>query len=137
MNRALSFGVVAVALAIIVAGCEGGSSLAPEPCKGNVEVTVLPVGQPVFAWSPDCGMSSVAVATVPSTPGAAGTVVWGFTVPENSPVGPGVVYGAAPARASVWTPPVPLEAGTTYRVSVAQTVGGDVLVASGDAVFNR
>ena len=72
MNRALSFGVVAVALAIIVAGCEGGSFLAPEPCNGNVEVTVLPVGQPVFAWSPDCGMSSVAVATVPSTPGAAG-----------------------------------------------------------------
>lgn len=61
--------------------------------------------------------------------------MWGFSVPERYPLGPGIRYGEAPTGASVWTPAQPLQAGTTYRVSVMLTVGLDVAVASGTRTF--
>jgi hypothetical protein len=61
--------------------------------------------------------------------------VWGWTVPEQRPVGPTILYGHSPDEATVWMSPEPLDAGREYRVTVIQTVGEDVRVASGARTF--
>jgi len=61
--------------------------------------------------------------------------VWSFTVSEQSPVGPGVVYGKSPRGATVWAGPESLAVSKMYHVAVTYTVGGDVAVASGGATF--
>jgi hypothetical protein len=134
MNRA-SFYLVCTALLLSIPGCSDTTS--PKACGGNVQVAVLRQPNPIFTWSPACGVSSFQVVTVPSAPGAMEESVWGFSVPEQSPIGPAVHYGIAPARASVWRQPGALAAGATYRVRVMQTVGLDVVVASGERVFTR
>lgn len=110
----------------------------PEPCDGVVQVSVSTdnAGTPVISWSPSCGMSRVAVSTV--APNRLDeTPLWAFTVPENATVGPGVLYGSAPERATVSSAPQALSPGTVYRVILTQTVGGDVAVAGGEATFTR
>ena len=104
-------------------------------CDGQIEVSVGFGNRPSFAWTPNCGISFLGVYAVTSTSGQLGTAVWGFNAPEDEPIGPNVTYGAAPARASVWTGPEPLEAGKTYRITVWYTVGGDVVVAEGTTTF--
>jgi hypothetical protein len=137
MNRALFYSTRVTALFLTTLGCSGTSSVAPEGCVQNVQVAVLPGTYPVFSWSPACGISSLSVVTVSSTPGAIEESMWGFSVSEQSPIGPGIHYGTAPVGATVWTQPRSLVAGATYRVRVIQTVGGDGLLGSGERVFTR
>jgi hypothetical protein len=137
MNRALFYQTCVAALILTGPGCSGTTSATPEGCIRNVEVTVLPGANPAFAWSPSCGMSSLSVVTVPSAPGVNEEAMWGFSVPENSPIGPAIRYGSAPNGATVWTQPRALVTGATYRVRVMLTLGGDGLLGSGERVFTR
>lgn len=110
--------------------------LSPTGCNGRIDVTVTSGVVPTFSWTPNCGISALTVTNVTPAPGTTWEApVWGFSVPENHPLGPTVRYGAAPAGANLWTPARPLDAGTTYRVSVMLTVGLDVAVASGSRTF--
>ena len=135
MNRALSYLTCTTALLLSTPGCSDTTS--PKACGGNVQVAVLRQPNPIFTWSPACGVSSFQIVTVPSAPGAMEESVWGFSVPEQRPIGPAVRYGIAPAGATVWTQPRALVVGSTYRVRVSQTVGLDVEVGSGERVFTR
>jgi hypothetical protein len=137
MNRALFYSTRVTALLLTALGCSGTSSVTPDGCVQNVQVAVLPGTNPVFSWSPTCGVSSLTVVTVPSTPGVSEESMWGFSVPEQSPVGPGIRYGVAPVGATVWTQPRALVPGANYRVRVIQTVGGDGLLGSGERVFTH
>jgi hypothetical protein len=136
MNRALFYQSCVAALVLTAPACSGMTS-APEGCTRNVEVNVIPGANPAFVWSPSCGMSSLLIVTVPSAPGVNEETMWGFTVPENSPIGPAIRYGSAPRGATVWTQPRALVTGATYRVRVMLTVGGDGLLGSGERVFTR
>ncbi len=137
MKCTLSYLTRTTALLLTALGCNGTSPVTPEGCVQNVQVAVVQGANPVFSWSPACGMSSLSVATVPSTPGVNEESMWAFSVPEQSPIGPAIRYGSAPVGATVWTQPRALVAGASYRVRVMQTVGGDVLVGSGERVFTR
>lgn len=108
----------------------------PAPCGGDIAVSVATGATPRFSWAPDCGVSLLAVTTVPTAAGDHGRTVWGFTVSERTPLGPSVTYGVNPPGATVWSAPEPLQIGDSYRVYLAYTVGGDVLVASGETTFN-
>ena len=134
MKEKLSALVVLSSLVMLVAGCEGATTVVA-PCSQNVDVFVGGGSAPLFAWSPACGISELDVSTVPATGGGQPVSVWSFHVPENQPVGPFIRYGIAPSHAVVSIQPQALEAGTTYRVQVFQTVGGDVLTSSGEATF--
>lgn len=137
MKKKLSAVVVLSSLVVLFAGCEGSSTVV-EPCSQNVDVSVAGLGNGVlFAWTPECGMSFLSVTTVPAAAGGQPVIVWSFSVPENQPVGPFVQYGKAPDRATVTVQPQPLEAGTTYRVQVFQTIGGDALTSTGEATFTH
>lgn len=137
MNRALFDRVCVIALTLSVVGCDGTSSVTPDGCIQNVQVTVLPGANPAFVWSPACGMSSLSVVTVPSVAGVSEETMWGFSVSEQSPIGPAVRYGRAPDGATVWSQPRSLVSGETYRVRVMLTLGGDGLLGSGEGVFTR
>lgn len=127
--------VRAAICAIVVAGCRGTSPDPPEGCSGPIDVAVLSDVPPRFSWSPHCGISFLTVSAVAEAPGATEEPVWGFHLPEASPVGPTVAYGAAPSRATVWTGPEGLVIGRRYRVFLGYTVGGDVLAGSGALTF--
>ncbi len=123
-------------VAVATLACAGASPVGtkgPQGCLQNVQVVVSNDATPVFSWAPACGMSSLSVETVPSSVGETGQAVWGFSVPENNPVGPAIRYGQAPSGATLWVAPQPLVAGTRYHIRVAQTVGGDGLHGSGQA----
>jgi len=135
MTRTLFYATRVIAPLFAALSCSGPSSVSPEACNRDVQVAVLAGANPVFSWSPACGVSSLSVVTVPSTSGVSEELVWSFSVPEQNPIGPTIRYGIAPAGATVWTQPHALVAGATYRVRVMQTVGGDVLVGSGERLF--
>jgi hypothetical protein len=127
-------------LTIGVLGCSDGrtataaTEIRPTPCWSALDVSVSAGTRPTITWAPGCGVSSVTVTAVGATP-IADEVVWGLTVPERAPVGPGIVYGEAPSGASVWAAPRTLAAGVTYRVRVAYVVGGDAVAGAGDRTF--
>jgi hypothetical protein len=124
--------VFAVSLLALALACSE-STAPPPPCQGPIEISAGDV--PLrFSWSPACGISALSVVEVADAP-ANERVVWGFTVSEQYPVGSAIRYGAPPDGASVWQAPESLDAGSTYRVTVMMTVGGDVMVASGSATF--
>jgi hypothetical protein len=137
MNRNLFFATRVIAVLLPVLGCRGASEVSPEGCRHNVEIAVLPGANPVFSWSPRCGVSTLSVSTVPSAPGAVEETMWGFSVPEQTPLGPRIPYGIAPSRATIWIQPRALQTGSKYRVSVWYTVGGDVLTGGGERVFTH
>jgi hypothetical protein len=140
MGQRVAALISAISLAL-VASCRNTAGIESveyfvTPCYGAVAVSVSSDPQPLITWSPQCGVSSVYVATVPTTPGALEIAMWWFSVPEQLPVGSGVRYGQAPARATS-SLAQPLVAGERYRVRVMQTVGLDVSVAEGVALFTR
>lgn len=137
MKRNLFLIASAAPLLLIAFACKGTSTVSPQGCVQNVQVAVATGTTPLFSWAPACGISSLSVETVPSSTGGSVETVWAFSVPENNPVGPGIRYGQAPSGARVWLAPQPLVAGTSYRIRVMQTVGGDGLLGSGEAVFTR
>ena len=121
-------------------GCSSMSS-APHPaaCIRSVTVTVISsfaTTAPRIGWTPRCGVSNLTVTTVPF-PGAAPAVMWGFSTPENAPIGPSVTYGETPEGAVAWPAPQPLVRGTRYRVTVMYTVGGDAITGWGEETFTR
>jgi hypothetical protein len=130
-----------LALVLTTATCSGtttpGKRVSPAGCEQNVQIVVRTGAIPRFSWTPACGMSYVVVHAVTSTPGADGPLMWVFTVHEQSPIGPDIQYGIAPADANVLEPARPLVAGTTYKVRMIQTLGGDVRIGGGEAVFTR
>jgi hypothetical protein len=87
-----------------------------------------------FHWLPACGISALTVSTVEAS-SVDQRAVWGWTVSEQYPVGPDIVYGFSPDGATVWAEPEQLEVGREYRVNIVYTVGGDVMVASGTRTF--
>lgn len=107
----------------------------PVPCSGEIPVTVATTTEVRFSWTPRCGISRVAVTALADEPGEEERIVWLFTVAEERPIGPPVTYGESPPGATVWVEPEGLELGEPYRVEVMLTVGGDVLVASGESDF--
>jgi hypothetical protein len=123
----------AVAILATSLACHDATAPAPSPCVGSIEVGVLTTTQPTFTWSPQCGISALTVTTVSAIPEE--EVMWGFTVSEQAPLGPAIVYGTNPRGANVWTQPKHLSVGKTYRITVTYTVGGDALVASGATTF--
>lgn len=136
MSRALSYLARTTALLLTTLSCS--RTTAPtQGCVQNVQVAVLTGAGPIFSWSPACGISSLSVVTVPSAQGVSEEFMWAFSVPEQGPIGPGVLYGAVPAGATVWTQPRVLVVGVTYRVRVMYTTGGDVVDGSGETVFTR
>jgi hypothetical protein len=135
MKRNLVLLTALTPLLLTPLGCNGTSTVSPEGCAQNVQVAVAGGTTPLFSWAPACGISSLSVESVPSSTGGDVQTVWAFSVPENSPVGPWIRYGHAPGRANVWFAAQPLVAGMSYRIRVVQTVGGDVAVGSGEAVF--
>ena len=120
-----------VASLVTLAACD--SPAAPD-CSGDIDVSVTHSLRPIISWSPRCAVSSLTVNTVPRT-NAVPESVWGFSVPENDPVGPAIIYGAVPKNASYVTAAVPLQRGMTYSVTVMLTVGGDGIVAYGERTF--
>ena len=125
------------ALILLTLGCRDTTApVVREGCVGPVQVAVRQEPTPVIGWAPACGVSAVWVVTVPSA-GATEEVMWFFSVPENAPIGPSIRYGVTPAGITFWSPAQPLVTGTSYRVRVMQTVGGDVVVAGGEKVFTH
>ena len=120
---------------IVVAACSGTEPEHPEGCVGSVQVGVRSEPTPTFEWSPRCGISALTVTAVVGPADVPEDPVWGFHVPEESPLGPGVAYGEAPSRAHVWAGPETLDIGARYRVTVVYTVGGDVVSGGGEATF--
>jgi hypothetical protein len=102
----------------------------------NVETRGLGPSFPVFNWSPTCGVTDVIVTTVPG-PGAAAVIIWQVRAPESAMIAPVVTFGATPRNANIIVAPHALVAGTTYRVGVETTVGGDAISASADRTFVR
>ncbi len=75
------------------------------------------------------------MSVVPSSANEPERTVWSVTVPEQAPVGPTLSYGRNPSNAISVHPAEPLAVGAQYRVWVMYTVGGDGIVASGQATF--
>jgi hypothetical protein len=124
----------AAILALLASACDGTGPEPVEPCSGAIQLGLR--SEPLaFVWSPHCGITSLTVTALPATSEGAERPVWGFQVPEQTPLGPGVPYGEAPDRAHVWAGPEPLVIGARYRVAVAYVVGGDVVTASGQLTF--
>ena len=107
-------------------------------CLGEVPIEISSSREATpglrFGWSPPCGISTLAVSTVPA-PGASAVQVWSLTAPEQTPMGPSITYGVAPRGATAPHAAVPLVHGLTYRVSVAYVVGGDGVAARGEEIF--
>lgn len=121
----------------VIGGC--GSPTRPhyDGCLGSVNIALTGVGEgstPRFDWSPACGISQVSVNTVPG-PGAAPILVWALSAPEQSPIGPSIVYGIVPRGATSSHAAEPLVHGVTYRIFIAYTVGGDGVAGSGEETF--
>ena len=134
--RKSSRAVLAAMAFLAASGCASDTEPAGDfatPCSGQITVQVSAGLEPVFSWSPVCGVSYVIVETVPGL-GAAPALMWSFTVPEQQPVGSGVTYGHAPSRSSA-TVAQPLHAGMGYRVRIGQTLGLDASVAEGTQLF--
>jgi hypothetical protein len=136
--RVLSFAAALVALACTETTTPPEMELASPDggCSGKIDVHVSfsANGAPSFDWAPRCGVSWLTVQTVPPM-GAMPVLKWAVSAPELSPIKPVIDYGVRPAGGNVQTSPTALSAGVTYRISVDQTVGLDVVVAHGDRTF--
>jgi hypothetical protein len=124
-----------VSILVALAGtiCCADATAPAAPCNGPIDVTVSTAATPTISWTPACGISLLTVSAVTALPES--ETVWGLTVSEQHPIGPAITYGDNPRGADVWVQPQSLAVGQQYRVWVAYTVGGDVIVASGSALF--
>ena len=112
----------------------------PVGCSGTVTLNVGPSlaasGAPQFDWSPRCGITNLTVIILPSGIGDP-AVVWDVSAPENAQMAPPVIYGHVPAGASAGIAAQPLQSGSTYRVSILSTTGGDAIDAQAEKTFIR
>jgi hypothetical protein len=124
------------ALAVLLSGLLGcQDATAPTACDRPLQVFVTSGVTPTITWAPSCGISYLSVMQAATSPGEPETLVWGFTVPELTPLGPGVRYGSLPTGATAMVPAQSLRVGATYRVYVTFLVGGDVSTSEGSRIF--
>jgi hypothetical protein len=102
----------------------------------NVSPSLDPSGAPQFDWSPRCGITNLTVIILPNGIGDP-AVMWNVSAPENAEIGPPVIYGRVPSGASAGSAAQPLQSGSTYRVSILSTTGGDVIDAQAEKTFVR
>jgi hypothetical protein len=130
---------LSVALLVSIVACDN-SPTHPVGCSGTVTLKVGPSldpsGAPQFGWSPRCGITNLTVIVLPNGVGDP-AVVWDVSAPENAEIGPPVIYGRMPAGATAGIAAQPLQAGSTYRVSILSTVGGDAVGAEANTTFVR
>lgn len=123
-----------VGLMGLLGSCSGDPSDVPlEDCPGDTVALAVSAGRaPMISWTPACGMSALDVF-----PAAGGSSLWvlysGAQAAEN-PLRSGIAYGHAPRGALEVTGPVPLAAGTVYRVAIYRYIDGTRLQA-GVATF--
>lgn len=130
---------VLLATMALVQACND-SPTHPVGCSGTVTINVsqslAPSGATQFDWSPRCGITNLTVIVLPNGIGDP-AVMWDISAPENSEIGPPVIYGHVPPGATPGFGPQPLQAGASYRVSILSTVGGDAIGAEANKTFVR
>jgi hypothetical protein len=87
-------------------------------CTGPVTLSVTTGTTPTFSWVPRCQLFFVIVE-----PAESGSDLWSIITRSENTLAPPVTYGEVPAGAEETDPPVPLEAGTAYKVAVARWTG--------------
>jgi hypothetical protein len=104
-------GWVLLSVAAWLGACSSPQDVAG--CSGDVEVSIVRFDPPVISWTPDCGISTLAVDD------AANRTMWSVLNPagENAIVPP-VTFGIVPDRATEEFPPVELTHGNFYIVRV-------------------
>jgi hypothetical protein len=112
---------MSTAVVIAGSGCEGDSTRPDPRPECGFEAVTLNVGPgttPEFSWTPECGVESLSVDEVEPAPGARRRF-WDVSASQSA-LHPPVRYGTPPNGSSdiITVPPVPLEVGRTYRVTV-------------------
>ena len=108
----------------VVAGGDSGPS-EPAICDDAITVTQPSGLAPGFAWTPQCGMAAVSVATPVVTQfGVQAHVVRAIEAPANQVMAP-ISYGSRPWGATVLVEPEPLVSGRDYVVTVRRWVQVD------------
>ncbi len=122
-----------LALAVIGAtACAAFDGPSLPPCVGGTTVSVTPVAQPVFAWTPDCRVDRIVVTNVlaPSLGVAMGQPQWAAATltAVRGTVAP-ITYGHAPLGMATTYGPTSLNRRQQYEVliSVRGVVVGNAL----------
>lgn len=116
MNR-----LAAAVVALFLAGCDSGDGgITPAPCpETGVLISVSPGTQPVFSWTPGCGMQSLLVARENDP-----TATWVLYAGQDiNTLRPGIRYGVAPFGTLAPSPAQPLQTGVTYEVFLSEAIG--------------
>jgi hypothetical protein len=102
---------VLLSVAAWLGACSSSQDVAG--CSGDVEISVVRFDPPVISWTPDCGVSALAVDD------AADRSMWSIVnlAGENAIVPP-VTFGIVPDRATEEMPRVELQHGNFYIVRV-------------------
>ena len=115
-----------IAAALLIAGNEFYCATSPTVVAfgfchdNNVTVHVAPGVNPVFSWSPSCGISGLTVVAESDV-----TALWtvnGSASANENPIESGVRYGLTPERAQTVTGPLQLQRGVAYRVQVRRLI---------------
>ena len=106
-----SRGWVLLSVAALLGACSNAQDVAG--CSGDVEISIVRFDPPVISWTPDCGISALAVDD------AANRTMWSVLNPnaENKIVPP-VTFGIVPGQATEEFPPGELLHGNFYIVRV-------------------
>ena len=134
MSMHLSRFLGVLGAAVVIGACGVTEPTYPTSCSGALTVEVVWDDGEIIDWTPSCGVSAI-VVTVDTPNPTAEQYMWNMHVPEGQPLRSGHPYGVTPLRGSSSVGPKSLSCGARYRVSVRQTVGRDVQVASGSTTF--
>src|SRR5215207_10797223 len=117
MRKVLLSAFVAVVMAC--GGDDGPSGPEDLPeCSGPVTVTATTGPTPTFSWAPRCRLFLLIVE-----PAESGADQWLILTRSENALAPPVTYGDVPASAEETAPPMPLEAGTAYKVGMYRWTG--------------
>ncbi|HKA57600.1 MAG TPA: hypothetical protein VKD28_03225 [Gemmatimonadales bacterium] len=115
-----------IAAALLIAGNQFYCATSPGVVAfgycpdNNVTVHVAPGVNPMFSWSPSCGISGLTVFVESDV-----TALWtvnGSASANDNPIESGVRYGQTPADARTVTGPLQLQRGVAYRVQVRRLI---------------
>lgn len=120
--------------ALVVVACSGTSEVAgpselPE-CSGPVAVNVSAGTTPTFSWMPACKLYYLDVSAANGS-----RQMWSLGTNFRNTIAPAVAYGMVPVGATQNQAPVPLVAGTAYRVFVAFALSASGDQFAGEKVF--
>lgn len=127
-------------LTLLLVSCGDGFEPTPiQPCDADQEVAVVVESgpQPIFRWSPACGMASLQVFPADGTITSGWAIYTGSRASEN-PLRSGVRYGDLPEEALQPAPATPLEPEKEYTVTVYRWTGdanSGALVPEGMTTF--